>query len=79
MDHQFSRLPGAIPVPIPILRRLRVAQAVDVQGPGDQQVGHGTASEILKDRRSSVPDTGPTSDAPQTLRPPTCTKARFPV
>ncbi len=47
LAHQLSKQLGAIPVLMPILRRLQVAQIVDQHCPGKEQVSHGTTVVAL--------------------------------
>ena len=47
VNNQLSKWLGAIPVLLPILQRLQVAQIVDWHCPGREEVSHGTIIEIL--------------------------------
>ena len=47
VNNQLSKSLGAIPVLYPILRRLRVAQAINHRCAGGEEVSHGTTVEIL--------------------------------
>jgi hypothetical protein len=55
VSNQLSKSLGAIPVLLPILRRLRVAQIINRQCSGKQEVSHGTAVEILALNRLMAP------------------------
>ena len=47
VNNQLSKWLGAIPVLLPILRRLQVAQIVNQHCSGREEVSHGTIIEIL--------------------------------
>ena len=55
VNNQLSKSLGAIPVLLPILRCLRVAQTINEYCSGTQEVGHGTAVEILTLNRLMAP------------------------
>ena len=55
VNNQLSKSLGAIPVLLPILRRLRVAQTIDDHCPGEEEVSHGTTAEILALNRLIAP------------------------
>ena len=55
VNNQLSKSLGAIPVLLPILRRLGVAQTINSHCPGDQEVSHGTTVEILTLNRLMAP------------------------
>lgn len=47
VDNQLSKWIGAIPMLMPIFKRLNIAQIVNTHCPGKEQVSHGTAVTIL--------------------------------
>jgi transposase len=55
VNNQLSKSLGAIPVLLPILRQLRVAETIDCHCPGEEQVSHGTTTEILALNRLMAP------------------------
>jgi transposase len=55
VSNQLSKSLGAIPVLLPILRRLLVAQTIDDHCPGEEEVSHGTTAEILALNRLMAP------------------------
>ena len=55
VNNQLSKPLGAIPVLVPILRRLGVAEIINGHRPGDQEVSHGTNAEVLILNRLMAP------------------------
>ena len=55
INNQLSKSLGAIPVLLPILRRLCVAQTINGHCSGAQEVSHGTTMEILTLNRLMAP------------------------
>ena len=55
VNNQLSKWLGAIPVLLPIFRRLKVAQIVDEHCPGKEEVGHGVTVETLGLNRLMAP------------------------
>jgi transposase len=55
VNNQLSKALGAIPVLYPILRRLRVAEAINGRCAGGEEVSHGTTVEILTLNRLMAP------------------------
>lgn len=55
VNNQLSKSLGAIPVLLPILRRLKVAQIIDRHCPGEEEVSHGTSMEVLVLNRLMAP------------------------
>jgi hypothetical protein len=47
VSNQLSKSLGAIPVLMPIFRRLQLAETVDRHCPGNEKVSHGTTIVIL--------------------------------
>ena len=55
VNNQLSKSLGAIPVLLPILRHLQVAETISCHCPGEEQVSHGTTTEILTLNRLMAP------------------------
>jgi len=55
VNNQLSKCLGAIPVLLPILRRLQVAQIVDRHCAGREEIRHGTVVEVLGLNRLMAP------------------------
>jgi len=55
VDNQLSKSLGAIPVLLPILRHLQVAETINRHCPGEEQVSHGTTTEMLTLNRLMAP------------------------
>jgi hypothetical protein len=47
VNNQLSKSLGAMPVLLPILRELQVAETINRHCSGREQVSHGTTTEIL--------------------------------
>jgi transposase len=55
VNNQLSKYLGAIPILLPILRRLQVAQIVDRHCSGREEISHGTIVEVLGLNRLMAP------------------------
>jgi len=55
VNNQLSKSLGAIPVLLPILRQLQVAETINRHCPGEEQVSHGTTTLILTMNRLMAP------------------------
>lgn len=49
LSHQLSKRLGAVPVLVPILRRLQVAEIVDRHCPGKEKVSQWMGGTVLED------------------------------